>query len=78
MAAIKAETYSRIVKIDIDTAEYIIGKIQDAVLATINNNTKCIVNSNRDIISLRAKSTTEMFEEFSGRLQDILNEIKKR
>lgn len=64
-------------KLDLDTAEYVIEKVIDAISATINNDIKYIKAPNGDIIGDRAKSTTEMFEEFSNKLVNILNEIKE-
>lgn len=77
MATIKIyETPNKIIRLDKDTAEYVLEKVKEAVIDTLNNDTKYIIASNGDVIGDRQKSTSEMFETFMYNLQDILNEIK--
>lgn len=65
MATIKCETHSRIVRIDLDTAEYIIGKVIRAVDETFNATTGHYLTVN------------DTFAIFGNKLVNILNEIRK-
>ncbi len=67
MPTIKNEIHSRIVKIDLDTAEYVIEKVIDAVFETLNGN-KLKFNLPID----------EMLDAFGNQLINILNEIKEK
>lgn len=77
MPTIKNEIHSRIVKIDLDTAEYVIGKVIDAVVGTLNNMAYPDINENGYKV-MCYKDYTEMFEDFSNQLVNILNEIRER
>ena len=75
-------THTRIVRIDLDTAKYIIEKVQEAVIDTLSNNRKCEYgigyDGKKEVLGVREKTTREYFETFTDNLQNILNEIKEK
>lgn len=76
IAKIENGVHSRIVRIDLDTAEYVIEKIIDAISTTLNNMAYPDISEDGYEV-MRYKDYTEMFEDFSKRLEVILNEIRK-
>ena len=70
------ETKKTVVRIDKDTAEYVLEKVQEAVQEIIDNPTRVEVN----ILGLEEEfylTTDEKIEKFNNKLKEILNEIKK-
>lgn len=81
MATIKIDdTKKTVVRVDKDTAIYVLEKVQEAVEDTVNDNVKTIYGinyyGNTQIIGREAKSIKEMFETLGDKLKDLLNEIK--
>ena len=78
MATIKDENHSKIVKIDLDTATYILEKVADAVDNTLNDRIKGMYNEDGDLVGTTTKNYLEMFDTLSNKLQNIINEIKEK
>ena len=76
MPTITNENTAKIIYADKDIVEYVIEKIIDAVSSTLNNMTYPDINEDGYEI-MCYKNYIEMFEDFSNKLVNILNEVKE-
>ena len=69
------ETPNKIVRIDKDTAIYVLEKVQEAVDYTLNNDSYVYIDNLGNEVEVR-KAPYEMLETLENKLQNILKEIK--